>query len=194
MNKSSLERYYVQEKKSAADIARVYTCSQRTINYWLKKYNIPKRSIREALYIKNNPHGDPFVIKNPKTKDELILFGMGLGLYWGEGTKASKNAIRLGNSDPLLMKKFMEFLETLFGVKKKDLKFQLQIFSDLCTCDVEKIWMEKLGIHKKQLYKTIVTPQRSPGTYRKKNKYGVVTLYYGNTKLRDVIYNLLPKE
>jgi hypothetical protein len=42
--------YYV-EKKSAAFIANKFKCSQNKINYWIKRFEIPKRSISEAMYV-----------------------------------------------------------------------------------------------------------------------------------------------
>jgi len=60
--------------------------------YWLQQWDIPKRSVSEALYVKHNPGGDPFSERNLDTGD-LFLFGLGLGLYWGEGTKSNKYAV-----------------------------------------------------------------------------------------------------
>ncbi len=194
MDEKTLRYLYSNSKKSVRDIAEQLNCSEHKVNYWLKKYSIAKRTISEAVYLKNNPLGDPFCIRKPTKKEDLILFGMGIGLYWGEGTKANKNAVRLGNSDPILIKIFIKFLDSFFGVKKDKLKFQLQVFSDLDVESVINYWIKLLGIKRDQLYKTIITPHRSLGTYRKRSSYGVMTLYYGNTKLRNILCNLLPKE
>jgi hypothetical protein len=40
----------------------------------------------------------------------MMLFGMGLGLYWGEGTKRGKGGMRITNTDAKMIKKFIEFL------------------------------------------------------------------------------------
>ena len=52
-------------------------------------------------------------------------------------------------------------------------------------------WTKTLTIEKSQFYKTVITPYRSLGTYRKKTKYGVLTVYFHNRKLRDVLVGLL---
>ncbi|MCL5012045.1 MAG: hypothetical protein M1320_01325 [Patescibacteria group bacterium] len=191
MKKKILNDLYNKSKKSVSDIAGQLNCSEHKMNYWLRKHSIKKRSISEAIYIKNNPKGDPFVFRKPKTKGECILFGLGIGLYWGEGTKANKNTIRLGNSDPELIKRFIRFLELFFGIKKSQLKFQLQIFSDLKEKEIILYWEKYLGITSNQLYKTVITPSRSLGTYRKKSSYGVMTVLYGNTKARNILCGLL---
>src|SRR3989344_7621364 len=118
MNKKQLTSLYLQKKMSAPTIAALLKCSQHKVNYWLAKYGIPKRSISEAIYTKRNPKGDPFRFVFPQTKDQAFLFGLCLGLYWGEGTKRNKISVRLGNTDPRLIKKFVEFLTKIYQVEK----------------------------------------------------------------------------
>ena len=189
---NTLERLYVNEQKSTSDIAKVMGCSENKINYWLKKFGIPKRTISEAIYLKKNPDGDPFCFRMPKTQEEAILFGMGIGLYWGEGTKANGNTVRLGNSDPKLIRKFMDFLVTFFGVDERDFRYHLHIFSDIDINRARKYWMNELGIEKNQFYKPTVTHTGKLGTYRHKSTYGVLTIYYGNIKLRNKLIELVP--
>ena len=119
ITRKKLEKLYIQEKKSSKEIARLLNASETGVNYWLKKFSIPKRTVSEAIYIKHNPKGDPFVFRGPKNLEEERLFGLGIGLYWGEGNKANKNVIKLGNSDASLMKVFIKFLITFFRIDKK---------------------------------------------------------------------------
>lgn len=192
IKKEVLEKLYLRKKRSMQEIAKILRCSLHKVSYWMDQYGIKKRSISEANYLKYNPNGDPFKMRTPKTMKEAQLFGMGLGLYWGEGTKASKNAVRLGNSDPALIREFMSFLTLMCGVDKRDMKFELQIFEDLNKAKVEALWVKTLDINRNQMYKTRVTSTRGKGTYRKKNKNGVMGIYYGNTKLRNRLVDLLP--
>src|SRR3989344_4880377 len=123
MNQDSLYDLYVVKKQSAARIAKKFKCSQNKINYWLAKHHIEKRTISDAIYQLRNPAGDPFALQLPRTMQEGILFGLGLGLYWGEGAKRGKGGVRLGNTDVRLIKTFIEFLEKVFGVKREKLHF-----------------------------------------------------------------------
>jgi len=118
---------------------------------------------------------------------------MGLGLYWGEGNKANIHSLRLGNTDPELIKTYMSFLITLFGVKKENLKFGLQIFTDTKQEVALYYWVNKLDVKPSQFYKITVTISGSVGTYRHKSKYGVLTVYFHNKKLRDIVVNMLPR-
>jgi hypothetical protein len=188
----TLRELYLDKHESASEIARNFGFSVNKVNYWLKKYDISKRTISEAVYVKHNPNGNPFRMISPKTLEEAKLFGLGLGLYWGEGNKANKNTVRLGNSDPALMKIFIEFLIKFFRINKGDLKFHLHLFSDIDIKEAQDYWTKKLKIKKEQFYKPLVSKSGSLGTYRSKSKYGVLTVYYGNTKLKNLLVSLLP--
>jgi len=187
-----LLRIYNDERKSTEEIAKKFHCSAGKINYWLRKYGISKRSISEAIYIKHNPKGDPFCFVSPKNLEEAELFGLGLGLYWGEGNKANKTTVRIGNSDPALLKKFIEFLVKFFNISKDALRFHLHTFSDIDIGEAQRYWIKQLGIKKGQLYKPFVSVTGKLGTYRNKSKYGVLTLYYGNVKVKNILTSLLP--
>ncbi|MBU2576058.1 hypothetical protein KKF64_03175 [Patescibacteria group bacterium] len=187
----NLKKLYLREKKSSSEIAKIFNCSANKINYWLSKYGISKRDISEAIYVKKNPQGDPFLIKKPKNIEEAILWGLGLGIYWGEGNKANKGTIRVGNSDPELLKIFIKFLIVFFGIKREDLRFHLHLFSDISVDKAMSFWSKVLNIKKQQFYKPMVSISGSLGTYRKKSIHGVLTVYYGNTKLKNILVEKL---
>ena len=195
VSKGSLKNLYLNKKKSSAEIADIFRCSEHKINYWIKKFGIPKRSMSDAMYAKHNPNGDPFKIKNIATIKDAELFGLGLGLYWGEGNKKSKNSIRLGNTDPKIIKTFLRFLINIFRIKKEKLRFGLQIFDDMNEKEMLKFWTNQLkefNMSREQFFKVIITPSRSLGTYKEKSKFGVMTVHFCNTKLKNLIDKMLP--
>ena len=183
--KTVLENLYITQKKPSREIAQHLSCSEHKVDYWLAKHGIHKRSLSDAIYLQRNPNGDPFSFNNPKNSKEWFLFGLGLGLYWGEGTKKNKTAVRLGNTDPALVKKFLEFLYRIYSVREGKVRFGLQIFSDMRPEQALSFWCSYLGVSRKDFGKVIVTPARSIGTYREKTKHGVLTVYVCNKKLRD---------
>ena len=193
MDKNILLKYYIKEKKSISEIARILSKSETGINYWMKKHGIQKRTISESIYLKNNPNGDPFDVKVPNNLYLAELKGVGIGLYWGEGSKKNKNSIKLCNSDPALIDKFIEFLIKILGVDKNNLKFSLQVYKDANPEDVKKYWVDYLKIKPEQFYNKItITESKKSGTYKNKNKLGVLNVYYHNTKLRDILIKMLP--
>lgn len=193
MDKDILEKWYVKEKKSVHDIAKHSRCSDNKVNYWLKKYSIQKRSIADAIYVKRNPDGDPFRYADFSIDPKTFLFGLGIGLYWGEGTKKSPGQVRLGNTDPYLIRSFISFLEKTYKIDKNRLRFALQIFSDMDQKQEELFWQRFLKVSADSFYKTINTRSGSIGTYREKSKHGVLTVYFNNKKLRNILVNEIEK-
>ena len=195
VDREELQKLYISDRKSSSEIAKIFSCSEHKINYWLAKHSIQKRSLSEAMYQKYNPNGDPFKIKPANNIKDAKLLGLGLGLYWGEGNKKNKNSIRLGNTDPRLIKKFIEFLVEIFGIKKDKLRFGLQVFTDMSEKSALNFWLKELrefGIIRNQFFKVTVTPARSIGNYREKSKWGVLTVHFSNTKLKKLLDGMLP--
>jgi hypothetical protein len=187
LSERQLINLYLKRKLSTSQIARKLGFSENKINYWISKYGIEKRQIGEALYIRNNPGGDPFTFQKPDSSQKWFLFGLGLGLYWGEGTKRNKTSVRLGNTDPRLIRVFLEFLYTIYGAERQKFRFGLQIFGDMSKKTALSFWRSQLNVSREQFGKVIVTPHRGIGTYREKTKHGVLTVYFSNKKLRNIL-------
>ena len=190
ITENSLRTLYIEEKLSMMEISAILKCSHNQVVYWMHKYEIDRRSISDAIYQQQNPNGDPFKIKHIGTIQDAELLGMGLGLYWGEGTKRNKSSIRLGNTDAGIIKTFIEFLTEICGIDTNKLRYSLQIFSDVIPQDALNYWMKELNVDKLKFTKVIITPARSIGTYRNKNMNGVLTVNFHNRKLRDIIVGM----
>ena len=192
ISKFLLESLYCKKRLSMTEISKRLHCSVHKIQYWMKKHKIQSRLMSDAIYLKHNPQGDPFHFSRPTSARDMFLFGLGLGLYWGEGTKANLGSVRLGNTDPALIRKFLEFMIRTFKVERRDFRFGLQIFTDIKAKKPLDFWKKQLKIRQSQFYKVTVTKTGSIGTYRQKSLYGVLTVYYNNKKLRDLLVSLLP--
>jgi hypothetical protein len=187
IRKEILTNLYCDEKLSMKQIAVRLNCSVNKVSYWMKQNKISRRTISESVYLKHNPLGDPFIFARPVIHQKNFLFGLGLGLYWGEGTKANKYSIRLGNTDPKLIMCFIVFLETFFKISRKDMKFGIQVFSTMSPSTSINFWAKELDVSKKNFMKVVVTEKRGEGTYHKKIEHGVLTVYYNNKKARDIL-------
>jgi hypothetical protein len=185
--RSTLHKLYTVKRFSAAEIAQQLHCSTNKVHYWLARRGIKMRTQSDASYVKHNPTGDPFMFRPPQNMHEVFLMGLGIGLYWGEGNKKNKTAVRLGNTDPRLIKAFLHFLNKIYGVERYKIRFGLQVFSDMKPRAALKLWSRTIGFPTSHFGKVIVTPARSIGTYREKTKHGVLTVYVSNTKLRNLL-------
>jgi hypothetical protein len=83
MEEELLKQLYIHKKKSVAEIASLQECSQSKVNFWLRKHNIRKRTISEAIYSKSHPYGDPFVVRIPKNIRESCFIWSWRGLILG---------------------------------------------------------------------------------------------------------------
>jgi len=175
---------------SMKDISDKEHLSYPSVRYWINKYKIPRRTWSDATYVKRNPDGDPFKIKKRLNKKDIELKNLGLGLYWGEGDKSPNNtSVRLGNTDPFLLKKFREFLRTIYNVKEKKIKYGLILFNDVKETTALNFWKKYLGIKRKQLGKITIIPPQGKGTYKRKSKCGVLIVIFSNKKLKEQILN-----
>lgn len=68
-------------------------------------------------------------------------------LYWGEGNKKELNLI---NSDPMLVKTFVNGLYSI-GVEKKDLLVTLRVYEDNNVEKTKLFWINTLDIEPKQI-------------------------------------------
>jgi hypothetical protein len=192
IERSLLEKLYQDDKLSMVEIANRLEVSPHKVIWWMEKYQIPRRTWSEATYVKRNGTTDPFEILTKVSTEEIFLYGLGLGLYWGEGTKASLTAVRLGNTDPALLRYFIRFLRKICGVKLKKIRFALQIFEDINEEEAIAYWLKELGVSREQFArKIIISPRQGKGTYHKKSQYGVVTVMVNNKKLRDWLVHKL---
>ncbi len=192
IDKILLELYYVDKKMSMSEMANKLDCSVHKISYWMKKYDIKRRSRSDANYELYSRNRKKFHFKKPETEEEWRLYGIGLGLYWGEGNKANRNSVRLGNTDINIIKSFLSFLIKFYNIDESRLRFGVQIFNDIRVDDAIKYWSEGLDYKKSHFMKPVITNQNRKGLYKKKSKYGVLTVYYHDTKLRNALVDELP--
>ena len=190
INKNRLRSLYANGL-SMMDIAKKHHVSLHKSTYWMLKYGIKRRSFNDALYKKYNPNGDPFKIKVPASINEAWLYGLGMGIYWGEGNKADKYSVRVGTSDPEMILIFRCFLEEICGIAKSKFKYSLMCFKDTKTESAKNFWVEKLNLNSDQIGKITSLKPLGKGSYRKISQYGVCTIYVSNIKLKKWIMDQL---
>ena len=189
-SRETLSTLYNQGK-SLPEVAKILICSPHKVVYWMRKYNIPRRSRSEALYVKLTPHGDPFKIKTDLSPEEKYLLGLGIGIYWGEGNKAHKNSLRVANSDPELLIVFRKFLLRICQFPKERIGYSIVCFNDSDPAEVLEFWSTKLQILPEKFGKIVQIPTQGKGTYKRKSLHGVCTLTVGNLKLKNWIMEKL---
>ena len=178
-----LKDLYQVKLMSIHKIAIHLGASRGSIDKAFKLYGIPLRSKQYQAYMQ---HGKIFNIKPKFTADDYILYGLGLGLYWGEGNKVDPYSVRLGNTDPLLVVAFVRFLKDICGIRQRDIKYGLQLFNDANETESLAYWMEMLNCERDSFHKTVSSiPPQGKGSYGRKNMHGVVQVYVSNKRFKE---------
>lgn len=190
MEKELLESYYLSGK-SMKQISNLLNCSPSRVRYWMTRYNISRRSHSDATYLHANPSGDPFKIEKVSTSSKDFLFGIGMGIFWGEGNKVDKRVLRISNTDPELIKSFVYFLKKICNINEQRLSYSIICFNDADTETARKYWAEKLDVDPKKFGKITQIEPQGKGTYKRKSQYGVCIAQANNIKLRAWLFNEL---
>lgn len=178
--------YYV-EGRSVTQVAKELCCSPHKVIYWMDKMKLARRNMSDAIYRYYNPDGDPFFIQPIKTQDEARLFGLGIGIYWGEGDKRSKHSVRIANTDPGIILTFIQFLLVCCTVKKEKIRYSIVCFNDSSIEAVGEHWAKLLQIPKEKFGKIVQIPPQGRGSYKRKSEFGVCTVGVSNIKLKQWI-------
>lgn len=189
--------------------------SKSTLSLWLKdvvlteeaRLRIQKRSRKKSLagLLKRNKNQTALSIKRRDkirkaaraqigdiSSGDLLLIGA--VLYWAEGYKrpiirngreVTSHPIGLTNSDPKLLRAFLEFSKKVCDVPISRIKVDLRIFKHLNETHVVNYWSRELGIPKENFQETHVVVSKSSMGKRPFNRlpYGVVQIRINDTNL-----------
>ena len=64
-------------------------------------------------------------------------------------------------------------------------------FNDISPNMARLYWEQKLNVNRNQFYKIIVSKVRGEGTYTYKSEYGVLTVYFNNTRLKELLCKMI---
>lgn len=106
------------------------------------------------------------------------LFIAGLMLYWGEGDKVSKAAVRLTNTDPALIKLYVLFLEQVCRIPQAKIRGAVLVYPDLDKEKCLTYWANESGVSEDRFTKCVVIQGRHK-TRRLAN--GVCTITVSST-------------
>lgn len=113
------------------------------------------------------------------------LFLAGLMLYWSEGdNKKGNGQVRLGNTDPRMVRLFVKFALQFCKVQKNKIHPGLIIYPDINEAKCKTFWSKYIGIPEQQFYKTQTITGKHP-TKRLQN--GICTVRIGSTALKNKV-------
>jgi transposase-like protein len=206
-----------REGKSIKEIANTLGVTKETASKWMQEIVLTE-SEKENLHkemtkgghkgrmigaeMNRNKKIERIKIATQEAKEKIIeisndeLFYLGLGIYWGEGSKTSSSGLAITNSDPSIIKIMIRWFIECFGVKITDLGPRIYI-SDIHVDREERIldfWVNELGIPRNQFKKTIFLNKGKKVYENREVYYGVLTLYVAKgTDLRCKILSLFKR-
>jgi len=177
------------EGKSYSEIKQTLSISKSTLSGWLQDMPLSKEQIRQLRDL-NPKRIESFrttmeqkrqkrlqevserVKKEIGAISERELFIGGLYLYWGEGLKASRGTIGIANTDPAVIKTFIEWLR-LLKIPKEKMSVKLHLYTDMDIDSETKYWSSLLSIPKNKFRKPYVKVSRLSGlTYKNGHGHG----------------------
>lgn len=129
VSESTLSLWLRDIELTADQIAKLKTRSG--INSALKRRAFWNKEIKEAYDGYAPPLNDP-------------MFTLGLGLYWGEGSKWSRSEVALSNSDPKLCRTYLKWMRDYFGHER--FSILVHHYHPKNDYEVRLFWSEQLGI------------------------------------------------
>ena len=150
------------------------------------KTRMEKGRIKAAIKLRENriKRMNKTINEAEKEASKLIkspLFLIGLVLYWCEGTQKT-NTFSFINSDPLIIKLMIKWIEKICKIPKDKIRLTLYIHKIYAYENCEKFWSKQTGIPVARFKKTIYKP--TPHTIKRNPDYkGCLKIECGGVEL-----------
>ncbi len=203
--KDSLKLQSIELRKkgySVKEISESLSVARGSVSTWVKNVVLTSEQIQ---HLKNKSHSPEIVerrrqsrLKNERSKklivideaaqeirkiDESMLKMVGLGLYWGEGSKFTKGMARISNSDPTIIKMGMKFFREICKVDEKKFRAHIHLHSESGVKDAINYWSGITNIPSSQFYKTYTVKSKSSKNLRTTLPHGTLDIGVCDTKL-----------
>jgi DNA-binding transcriptional ArsR family regulator len=122
------------------------------------------------------------------------LHAAGCMLYWAEGEK-HRNRVALANADPDVLRLFLAFLRTYFGVQNERVAIYCNLFAESRTRqdEIEAFWLRTLGLPSSCLRKSTVNVYSKYSAKKRRNRlpYGTCKLVVCETAIVQSVYGAI---
>jgi len=194
------------EGRSVKEIAQALRISQSSASYWVRDIELTveqRKALNERARVRRNrSRSAHFEARRRAYQDhghELARerdpsHVAGCMLYWAEGSK-SRNAAQFVNSDPAMVRFFMDFLRAHYGVRNEEFRLHCNLFADHVErqSEIEQFWLELVGLPASCLRRSTVNVYSKHSQKKRQNKlpYGTVRLTVHSTRVVQSIYGAI---
>ncbi len=182
--------------------------SKSTLSGWLEPYPLSRERIRELRYVsprriesfrqtmakKKHDRLDKVYEKAKKDIGKLsrreIMLG-GLFLYWGEGYKTATATTAVANTDPAMLKFFVEWLKEIKAPMEK-LKVKIHIYRDMNKDKTIDFWRKELDLPQSCFGQVYVKNSKLSGlSYKNGFGHGTCNILVRNRDLNEYVLSAL---
>lgn len=111
-----------------------------------------------------------------------LLF-LGIGLYWGEGTKRKLGSVELTNSDPEMLRIGMLFFRKVCKVAEHKFRAHIYLHEDQSKDRAIQFWSKQLNLQREFFQKTTILRNRNRSKTNASLRYGTCAIAIYDTKL-----------
>jgi transposase-like protein len=178
-----------EEGASIKEIARRIGVSTSSVSHWVRDIELSPEQ-HEQLLLRNpiyNAQRSGTWVQAARRREERrarqeegrllarernVSFVAGCMLYWAEGAK-ERNQLQFANSDPEMVRFFVDFLRTHFGLTGEEIRITCHLYADHQErqAEIEKHWLETLGLPDRSLRKSVVNVYSK---YSKRKRVGML--------------------
>lgn len=177
-----VKKLYYEEHLSMSQMARRLGVSLDAVVYFMRRNGLNRRSALEAnnnLFRQKNPS---FKVRKNSSVLAKKLEIAGVMLYWAEGYKSGNaNWVDLANSDPRMIKVFLNFLRTTYEVDERKFRVLLYCYADQDVSKLISFWSRLTKISPKQFIKPYIRKDFKERGRKMEN--GMVHVRYIDKKL-----------
>jgi hypothetical protein len=147
-----------QSGLSVQQVAEHFGVSLNATFYALRKLGVARRTAQESNAIRFDRKQLSYNLKSVLTDREEKLKLAAVMLYWAEGYKISRSTVDFANSDPSMVKIFVEFLRTICGIDENKLRCFIYAYDNQDIRKLKRFWMKTLHVRSTQFTKPYIKP------------------------------------
>ena len=201
-----------KQGKTYGEIQKILKCKipKSTLSFWCKNIELSnQQKLKIEVFVKRNiEKGRQKALRTNKLKREKYFHSIEerVGhlkniiqnkdvakialamLYLGEGSKTLKSSLTFGNSDPQIIRLFIDLLRSCYQIDERKFRCTLQARADQNIKELEEFWSTKTKIPLNQFYKARVDSRTIGKVSRKKDYKGVCRIDYFSA---DIFWELI---
>jgi len=118
----------------------------------------------------------------------------GCMLFWAEGSR-SRNSVYFTNSDPAMVRFFLDFLVEVLDVQRDSIRIDVNLFADHRTRQrrIEDFWLTHLDLPRRCMRASTVNVYSRYSSKKRKNRlpYGTCRLVVHSTSVVQHLYGAI---